>query len=83
MDVLSDEEALKKRLNEERKRVMDKIKEAGISFIAPEREQIIHEKTKDGILWFEKNLTQYLNTSENPRVKEFQEKIKKLTETIK
>lgn len=83
VDVLSDEEALKKRLNEERKRVMDKIKEAGISFIAPEREQIIHEKTKDGILWFEKNLTQYLNTSENPRVKEFQEKIKKLTETIK
>lgn len=50
---------------------------------APEREQVIHEKTKEGILWFGKNLEQYLQKSENPREKEFQQKIKKLSEEIK
>ncbi|MBP6921159.1 hypothetical protein KBB89_01255 [Candidatus Gracilibacteria bacterium] len=83
VDVLSDEEALQKRLEEEKKRVLDKIKEAGVSLFAPEREQVIHEKTKDGILWFEKNLEQHLKKSENPREKEFQEKIKKLAGDIK
>lgn len=83
VDVLSDEEVLKKRLEAEKQRVLEKIKEAGVSLFAPEREQVIHEKTKDGILWFEKNIERYLKKSENPREKEFHEKIKKLTEAIK
>lgn len=62
---------------------MGKIKEAGVSLFAPEREKVIHEKTKDGILWFGKNIEQYLKESENSREKEFQEKIKKLSEEIK
>lgn len=60
MDILSDEEALEKRLEEEKKRVLDKIKEAGIKLVSPEREAVIQEKNKDGILWFEKNLDRYL-----------------------
>ncbi len=80
---MSDEEVLKKRLEAEKQRVLEKIKEAGVSLFAPEREQVIHEKTKDGILWFEKNIERYLKKSENPREKEFHEKIKKLTEAIK
>jgi hypothetical protein len=83
VDVLSDEESLKKRLEAEKQRVLEKLKEAGVSLFAPEREQVIQEKTKDGIIWFEKNLERYLKKSENPREKEFQEKIKKLAEAIK
>jgi hypothetical protein len=82
VDVLSDEEVLKKRLEEEKKRVLDKIKEAGVSLFAPERTAVIQEKNKDGILWFEKNLERYLEW-ENPREKEFQEKVKKLAEEVK
>lgn len=60
MDILSDEETLEKRLEEEKKRVLDKIKEAGVKLVSPEIEAVIQEKNKDGILWFEKNLDRYL-----------------------
>jgi len=60
VDVLSDEEALEKRLEEEKNRVLDKINKAGIKLVAPERDAVIQEKNKDGVLWFEANLSRHL-----------------------
>lgn len=65
VDVLSDEEALENRLDAEKKRVIDKMEEAGIKFMAPEKKDVISKTNKEWFDWLQKNLKRHVkNPSE-------------------
>lgn len=79
--LMTDTEKRDQRLKQERKRVMDKLKDAGLSLIAPERKTVLKSKNLE---WFRHAETSFTHFLKNPneREKELIQHIKNLSVEI-